>query len=91
MAIYGRFGVEVRIKRRAVIEDVKRCDNRKPDKQDREAIAAGSYWIVDFVGTKGRDGRDRLYHLAYLRADGGISEIDEACKAAEAAIAKAEG
>ena len=83
MAIYGRFGVEIIIKRRAVLGDVQKLDNRKPDKQDREAIKAGSYWVVDFVGTKDRDGRDRLYHLAYLRADGGIAEIDAACKATE--------
>lgn len=84
MAIYGRFGVEVKILRRAVLEDVQKCDRRKPDKQDREALNAGSYWIVDFVGTKERDGKERLYHLAYLRADGGFSEIDDACKATEA-------
>lgn len=78
MAIYGRFGVELIIKRRAVLADVKALDKRKPDKQDRDALAAGSYWVCDFKDATGPDSRDRLYHLGYMRADGGLGEIESA-------------
>lgn len=78
MAIYGRFGVEIIIKRRAVLADVKALDKRRPDKQDRDAIAAGSYWVVDFKDATNADSRDRLYHLGYMRADDGLNEIERA-------------
>lgn len=68
--IYGRFGDKVTIKRRAVLADVKRLEGRKPDKQDLEAFKNESYVIV-----LQDDGKERLYHLAYLRADGAFAEI----------------
>lgn len=68
--IYGRTGNRVTIQRMATIEDVQALDKRKPDKQDREALASGSYVVVSF-----EDGTLRLYHLAYLRADDGTREI----------------
>jgi hypothetical protein len=73
--IYGRFGQEVTIVRYGRTADVRELDGRKPDKQDREAIENRSYVVV-LDG-----GRERLYHLAFLRADGGAGEIYEAlCK-----------
>lgn len=77
MAIYGRFGDRVIIQRLATIEDVKELDKRKPDKQDREAIENNSYVVVS-----DEDGDLRLYHQAFMRADGGSVEIGaviEAC------------
>lgn len=72
--IYGRFGVELTIERLAVLSDVKELDKRKPDKQDKEALANDAYVVVRFND----NGSLRLYHVAYLRADGGIKEINEA-------------
>jgi len=76
MAIYGRFGDVVTIERIAVLADVKALDLRNPDKRDKDAIAAGSYVVV-----KDEDGKRRLYHQAYLRADGGSLEIAAAIAA----------
>lgn len=73
--IYGRAGQPVTIKRLAVLADVQKLDGRKPDRQDREAIKHGSYVVVD------DDGVERLYHLAFLRADDGGREITAAIKA----------
>lgn len=72
--IYGRFGEVVTIKRVGSLEDVQKLEGRKPDKQDREFVASMSYVVVD------DDGKERLYHRAFLRADGGSSEIAEAIK-----------
>ena len=72
MAIFGRFGQPVTIIRRGTLEDVKTLDKRKPDKQDEEAVALGSYVVVDDAGAQ------RLYHQAFLRADRGSVEIGEA-------------
>jgi hypothetical protein len=69
--IYSRFGMPVTIERKAnSVADVRNFDHRKPDQVDRDAIRNGSYVIVRF-----EDGKRQLYHLAYLRADGGIAEI----------------
>ena len=76
--IYGRFGDKVTIQRLARIEDVRALDERKPDKADRDAIASDSYVVVSQD-----DGKLRLYHQAYLRADNGAVEIGaviDACK-----------
>ena len=80
MAIYGRFGGECRTVRKAVLEDVKLFDRRRPDKVDRDAIASASYWIIEFT-EPGMERFQQLAHLAYLRADGGGREISEACEA----------
>lgn len=70
--IYGRTGQVVTIKRVAIIDDVRRLDHRTPDKVDRAAIQSGSYVVVD------DHGYERLYHQAYLHADGGSLEIADA-------------
>ena len=75
--IYGRVGQVVTVKRAAVLEDVEKLDGRKPDDQDREALKAGSYVVVEDEGT------ERLYHIAYLRADGGAKEIMDAVEEVE--------
>jgi hypothetical protein len=72
--IYGRFGDTVTVERYATIADVKRLDGRKPDKQDRQMIENNAYVIVTSVD----DGKERLYAIAFLRADGGLSEIMQA-------------
>lgn len=74
--IYGHSG-RVTIQRLAVLDDVKTLEGRKPDKIDREALRNNSYVVVS-----DEDGKLRLYHQAYLRADGGsreISAVIEAC------------
>jgi len=71
--IYGRFGEECEIVRKATLADVRKLDNRKPDAQDKEALKNGSYVVIRFPGDV-----ERLYHLAFLRADGGSLEISEA-------------
>ncbi len=55
------------------LDDVKTLDQRKPDKQDRAAVESGGYVVV-----REEDGRERLYHQAYMRADGGAREIGAA-------------
>lgn len=77
--IYGRFGNPVTIRRLAILEDVKLLDKRTPDKADRQAIKQGSYVVICENDTH----ELRLYHLAYLRADGGSLEIADAIKATE--------
>jgi hypothetical protein len=74
--IYSQWGGEVKIVRLGTLEDVKTLDYRKPDKRDREAVKLGSYVVARSV----EDGKERLYHLAYLRADGGAKTIDAAIK-----------
>jgi hypothetical protein len=76
--IYGRMGQTVSIVRRGVLADVEKLDGRKPDKQDRDAIRNGSYVVVV------ADDKQRLYHQAFMRADGGSREITDALERAEA-------
>ena len=71
--IYGRSGQPVTIKRIAILDDVRRLDHRTPDKVDRAAVRSGSYVVV-----ADDKGLERLYHQAYLRADGGPLEIADA-------------
>ena len=75
--IYGRFGGTVTILRTAVLADVQRLDERKPDKKDKEALKLGAYIVVR------SDDKERLYHQAYLRADGGSVEIGKAIEEAD--------
>lgn len=72
--IYGRFGEELEVVRLAVLDDVRALDGRKADKQDREAIANGSYVVCRDV----ESGEERLFHLAFMRADDGFREITQA-------------
>jgi hypothetical protein len=78
--IYGRAGTQVVIQRIAVLADVKALDLRKPDKQDRDAIANGSYVVVTDIAND----KLRLYHLAFLRADNGSAEITAVLEAMKA-------
>ena len=71
--IYGRTGDVVTIVRRGILADVEKLDGRKPDKQDRAAIRSRSYVVV-----RRTDGKEQLYHHAFLRADGGSLEIADA-------------
>lgn len=70
--IYGRSGLEVKIVRIATLDDIKTLEKRNPDTQDFEALKSGSYMIVSF-----EDGSERVYHQAFLRADGGSKEISD--------------
>lgn len=72
--IYGRSGEPCTIVRVGTLADVRTLDNRKPDKTDRAAVESGSYVVVRFVD----DDTERLYHLAFLRADGGSLEVTRA-------------
>lgn len=78
MTIYERFGEPCTIVRVGTLDDVHKLDGRKPDKTDREAVKCGSYVVVRFEG-----GAERLYHQAFLRADGGAREIGEAIAATD--------
>lgn len=88
MTIYGRFHCEefkniVTVERMGTLEDVRKLDKRRPDGIDKKAVELGSYVVV-----KEHDGRnpgqERLYHISYLRADGGWGEISDAIDAAKA-------
>jgi hypothetical protein len=74
--IYGRAGQVVHIVRRAVFDDVRRLDQRRATRADKAALEQGSFWVVRNVD----NGSEQLYHLAYLRADGGAAEITAACE-----------
>jgi hypothetical protein len=76
MAIYGRFGDEVKIVRMGTLDDIRRLDGRKPDKHDREALRSKSYVVV-----RHGDGKEQLYHQAFLLADEGSREISRAVEA----------
>ncbi len=87
--IYGRFGELVELVRMGTLKDVTTLDNRTPDKQDREAVAQGSYVVTRTMRgghATGEEeiGQERLHHLAFLRADKGLSEIMDAIEALKA-------
>lgn len=77
--IYGRGGIPITIRRLGTLDDVKRLDGRKPDKIDRDAVKHGSYVVATWNDDPEKE---RLYHLAFLRADGGSLEISAAIEAA---------
>ena len=79
--IYGRMGGKVKFLRMATPEDAK-LENRKPDDQDRERCSIGYLMVGRFVHDDGTESEDRLFELAYLKADGGWKEIKEAAVAA---------
>jgi hypothetical protein len=79
--IYGRFGEQVTIVRRAVLRDVVDLDKRKPDAGDKRALKAGQYVVTK----SSDDGEERLAHVSFMRADRGILEIVEAIEAVEGA------
>lgn len=83
--IYGRFHSKafpnlVTVLRPAVLDDVKRLEGRRPDKIDKQAIELGSYVVVREEDGLGK-GKERLYHIANLRADNGWTEISDALEA----------
>ena len=80
MTIYGRTGDVVTVIRRGKLDDVQKLEGRKPDKKDREAVKNDGFVVV-----RHEDGKEALYHLAFLRADGGSLEISEALAKAEIA------
>lgn len=69
--IYGRWGQEVSIKRHAKLGDVYLLDERQPDDDDLFNLVNGCYVVVE------DGGKERLYALAFLRADGGSKEVHE--------------
>lgn len=69
--IYGRFGHALTIERKATIDDIEPLTGHRPDKQDRDALRLGSYWVGKYTA----DGKEDLHHLAFLKADGGLPEI----------------
>lgn len=76
--IYGRFGDPVTVLRLATLDDVKQLEQREPGKYDEEAIENESYVVV-----RQDDGKERLYHQAFMRADEGSREITAAINAAQ--------
>jgi hypothetical protein len=74
--IYGRFGDAVTVLRWGTLEDVRKLDGREPDQTDRAVIKGESYVVV-----QQSDGKERLYHLAFLSADGAWPEIEKALDA----------
>lgn len=94
MAIYSGFGEKVVPVRLATLEDVKKFEGRKPDKQDRERTKEGWRAVFKYVqpdaDEQGRRSRhpgeecidkEFLADAAFLRADGGFAEIHDAFKA----------
>jgi hypothetical protein len=77
--IYGRFGDTLTLVRRAVLADVKALDGRSPDAKDLQNLAHGTY----VVARAEDNGKEYLYHLAYLHADNGLAEIETALDALE--------
>jgi hypothetical protein len=70
VTVYGRFGDVVVPIRYGTVLDVEGLERRSPDRKDWEALERLSYVVV-----RHDDGRESLYHWAYLRADGGAHEI----------------
>lgn len=76
MAIYSWSGVEVELIRPVTsLGEVEALESRPVDFYDTERIALGMYFVVRFPN------QERLYDLAYLRADRGLVEINEAARA----------
>lgn len=69
--IYGRWNNEVTITRHAKLGDVYLLDEREPDEDDLANFVNGCYVVVE------SEGKERLYALAFLRADGGAKEIHD--------------
>jgi hypothetical protein len=89
MAIYDRFGFAVKILRLAQPQDFRKLEGRKPDKKDAEAMKLEAVVIVTDVASpngKPMPGPEPevLIHIAFLRADGGLGEIQDAIEALKA-------
>lgn len=70
--IYDRCGDRITMLRYASEDDVFRCEGRKPDKTDRTQLDQLSYVVVEYQDTK----KEAVFHITYLKADGGAQEID---------------
>lgn len=79
MSLYSRFGGQVTVVRKATVNDVKVFENRRPDKEDKSRTGGGMRAICRYVDT----GKEFLADVAYLRADGGITEILDAFKSCQ--------
>lgn len=84
MSIYARFGEPVTVLRYATKADVLKMDPPF-DAEAKKALANKSWVVIQF-----EDGIERISHLAYIRADGGLREIMDAVRATEAPGADAE-
>jgi hypothetical protein len=95
MSLYTRFGDRVELVRLAVADDVRKLENRKPDKEDRARSVDGWRAIAKYCGGPNRGtrnpetngcgdenvGKSILVDAAFLRADEGWSEISAAFQA----------
>lgn len=85
MTIYGRHHTAdhpevVTVVRLGTLDDVRTMEGRRrPDSADRVAVRTGSYVVVRHDDT----GAENLYHVAFLRADGGWKEILAAIESAK--------
>jgi hypothetical protein len=75
--IYGRMGGKIRLVRVGTAKDAA-LDHRKPDMHDRERARIGYLMVGRFVREDGTESEDRLFDLAFLRADNGWDEIKQA-------------
>lgn len=78
MSIYARFGEDVKVLRYATKADVLKLDPPF-DTEAKKNLKNKSWVVIEFLD----DGRERISHLAYLRADGGLAEIMDALRDAE--------
>lgn len=92
MALYTRFGDQVELVRLATVDDVRTFERRKPDAEDRRRSRECWRAIARYCGGPNRGsrnpnangcgdenvGKEILVDAAYLKADGGWSEISDA-------------
>jgi hypothetical protein len=74
MAIYDKWSYQLKILNIATAEDVERLEGRTPDEHDLNALRLEAYVVARNADALSSH-TDRIYHIAYLRADGGIAEI----------------
>jgi hypothetical protein len=75
MSVYARFGEMVKVLRYATKADVLKLDPPF-DAEAKKNLANKSWVVIEF-----EDRGERISHLAYLRADGGLKEIMDAVRA----------
>jgi hypothetical protein len=81
MSIESRFGEPVTVLRYATKADVLKL-NPPFDAEAKKSLANKSWVVIRF-----EDGREKISHLAYLRADDGLVEIMNAVRAIEGVTA----
>jgi hypothetical protein len=72
--ICSRMGLPVTVLRVASVKDFREIERREPDPHEREAIDHASLLVIRFSN----DGKERTYHRADLKADGGSIEVNAA-------------